>query len=170
MAGSTSNRNDGLLDIGHHSQILAGAAIVCLVTGAAYGLALTGQLGLILDDDGLVTENRLVHAPDGLYRMWLTTEPTDYWPADFHRFWLEWRLWGQNPTGYHVVNLLLHVVECLLLWRILDAAYDSRRFLAALLFAVHPINVESVAWIAQRKNIVGDAVLFAVGTLVFMRR
>ena len=168
MAGSTSNRNDGFLDIGRHSQILVGAAIVCLVAGAAYGLALTGQLGLILDDDGLVTENRLVHAPDGLYRMWLTTEPTDYWPVTSTSFWIEWRLWGQNPTGYHVVNLLLHVVECLLLWQILVRLKIPGAFFAALLFAVHPINVESVAWIAQRKNMV--AMLFYLLSVLWYLR
>ena len=134
-----------------HSNV-SGVLAVCLVSALAYWTAISGQLNWILDDDALVTNNRLVHASDGLYRMWFTTEPTDYWPLTSSTFWLEWRLFGPNPTGYHVVNLLLHIAACLLLWRILDRLAIPGGFWAALLFAVHPVNVESVAWVAQRKN------------------
>src|SRR5262249_24810345 len=109
--------------------------------------------GFIWDDGLLVTSNRLVQAPDGLYRIWLTTEPVDYWPITNSSFWLEWRLWGLHPTGYHVTNVLLHVVAVLLIWRVLNKLSIPGAFLAALLFAVHPVNVESVTWIAQRKNV-----------------
>jgi tetratricopeptide (TPR) repeat protein len=131
-------------------QILAAAA---LLTGAAvlvYWPALTG--GFVWDDDTLLTDSRLVKAADGLRRIWLTTEPLDYWPLTNTSFWLEWRVWGLHSTGYHVTNLLLHVASGLLIWAILRQLALPGALFAASLFVLHPANVESVAWIAQRKN------------------
>jgi tetratricopeptide (TPR) repeat protein len=125
-------------------------ALVVVVAFAAYWPALSG--GFLWDDDVLLTANAQVHASDGLQRLWLTNEAVDYWPVTGTSFWLEWRLWGLTSTGYHVTNLLLHVGSCLLLWALLRRLSVPGAELAALLFAVHPMNVESVAWIAQRKN------------------
>jgi tetratricopeptide (TPR) repeat protein len=130
-------------------------AIVVVLVLAAIGLAaywpsLSG--GFVFDDDTLVTKSSMVQAANGLYRMWLTTEPLDYWPLTNTSFWFEWRLWGLQPTGYHVTNLVLHVASGVLLWAILRRLSIPGAFLASALFVVHPVNVESVAWIAQRKN------------------
>jgi hypothetical protein len=100
----------------------------------------------------LVTQNALVKAADGLYRMWFTTQPLDYWPMTNSSFWLGGACWGMHASGYHVTNLLLHVGSALLLWAILRRLSIPGAWLAAFLFALHPVNVESVAWIAQRKN------------------
>ncbi len=91
-------------------------------------------------------------------RIWFSTEPTDYWPVANTSLWLEWRLWSASPNGYRVTNLLLHIGNCWLLWWVLAKLSIPGAFLAALLFAAHPVNVESVAWIAQRKNLL--AMLF----------
>lgn len=128
---------------------LAPVALV-VVAFVAYWPSLTG--GFIWDDETLITKNTLVKAANGLYRMWFTKEPLDYWPLTNSLFWLEWRLWGMNPIGYHVVNLLLHVSNTLIAWAILRRLTIPGAFLAALIFVLHPVNVESVAWIAQGKN------------------
>jgi len=129
----------------------AGAGLIAVLAWVVYLPSLGG--GFILDDDLLLTENNLIRAPDGLSRIWFSTEPTDYWPVANTSLWLEWRLWSASPNGYRVTNLLLHIVNCWLLWWVLAKLSIPGAFLAALLFAVHPVNVESVAWIAQRKNL-----------------
>jgi protein O-mannosyl-transferase len=128
----------------------AGAALIVLAVLLVYLPALSG--GFIWDDEQLVANNHLLKSPHGLYGLWCTTEPPDFWPLSYTSFWMERRLWGMNSTGYHVSNLALHIVESLLIWIILRKLSIPGAFLAALIFAVHPVNVESVAWIAQRKN------------------
>lgn len=137
-------------------HLFAGAAIIIIATGIAYFPAIRGEF--IFDDFMNLTENRLVQSSDGPYKFWFTTEPVDYWPVFNTALWIEWRLWKTNPIGYHLSNLLLHVGAALLIWRILQRLSIPGAFLAALLFAVHPVNVESVAWITQLKNLL--AMLF----------
>lgn len=129
----------------------AGASLILLAAGIAYWPSLHGEF--ILDDDRLLTNNSLIRAANGLYRFWFTSEPYDYWPVTNSSWWIEWRLWGKNPTGYHVTNLALHVVAAWLLWAVLSRLRIPGAFLAALLFTVHPVNVETVAWISQRKGL-----------------
>jgi protein O-mannosyl-transferase len=121
--------------------------------------------GFIWDDDMFLTLNPLIKASDGLKRFWFTNQAADYWPLTSTSLWLEWRLWGMNPMGYHTTNVLLHLIESLLLWRILYRLNIPGGYLAALLFLVHPLNVESVAWITQRKNTM--AMLFFLITCLY---
>ncbi|HEY2761287.1 MAG TPA: tetratricopeptide repeat protein [Pirellulales bacterium] len=135
------------------------------ITFAAYVSLFPGAF--VLDDDLAVTSNPLVKAPDGWRRIWLSPQDhTDYcyWPVTSTAFWIQWRLWGANPTGYHAVNLALHILDSLLIWRLLNRLRIPGAFLAALLFSVHPVNVESVAWIAQLKNLL--AMLFGLLTIL----
>ena len=142
------------------------AALLFGVTAIAYVPALRG--GFVWDDDTFLTRNRIVRAADGLYRFWFTTDPTDYWPVTSSVLWFEWRLWGMNPLGYHAVNLGLHLAEVFLLWAVLRRLRFPAPYLAAFLFAVHPVNVESVAWIAQLKNLM--AMLFYLLAILFFLR
>ena len=133
-----------------------GYCLLTLAVLAAYGPAY--QAGFVWDDDSLVTKNALVLAADGLFRIWFTTQPIDYWPLTNSSFWLEWRLWGPHAAGYHLTNILLHAAEVCWLWSLLRRFRIPGAWLAAALFALHPVNVDSVAWIAQRKNLL--AMLF----------
>jgi tetratricopeptide (TPR) repeat protein len=132
----------------------------------AYLPALNG--GFILDDDVLLTKNPSIKAPDGLFQFWCTTEPYDYWPVTNTALWFEWRLWAMNSPGYHVTNLILHVVESLLIWIIMRRLSIPGAFLAAVIFAVHPVNVESAAWIAQRKNMM-SLLFFLLSILWYLK-
>ena len=141
-----------------NTHVLLGIATILLAIVVCYLPSLHG--GFVLDDNILLTENKLVHASNGLYRMWFTQEPIDYWPVTNTSFWIEWRLWCMNPTGYHITNMLLHAAGCLMVWAVLKKLNVPGAFFAALLFAVHPVNVESVAWISQRKNVLAFVFFF----------
>ncbi|MGD1032715.1 MAG: hypothetical protein ABSA05_16425 [Opitutaceae bacterium] len=138
-------------------------ALLIAVTVAAYWP--TFRAGFIWDDDTFLTANKLIKAADGLRRFWFTREAPDYWPMTSTTLWLEWRLWGMHALGYHATNLVLHIADALLLWRVLVRLRMPGAYLAALLFAVHPLNVESVAWITQRKNLM--AMLFFLLSILF---
>src|SRR5262249_52546771 len=124
-----------------------------LAAAATLAYLPTLRNGFVWDDDTFLTANSLIHARDGLRRFWFTSEAPDYWPVTSSSLWLEWRLWGTRAAGYHATNLALHLADLLLLWAVLRRLAIPGALLATLLFAVHPVNVESVAWITQRKNL-----------------
>src|SRR5665213_2011092 len=142
------------------------AGLLVLVAVTAYLPMLRN--GFVWDDDSFLTNNALIKAPDGLFRFWFSTQPSDYWPVTSSTLWIEWRLWGMHAVGYHATNLVLHVLEGLMLWSVLKRLRVPGAYLAALLFVVHPVNVESVAWIAQRKNLM--AMLFYLASILFFLR
>ena len=74
--------------------------------------------GFVWDDDTHLLNN-IVLQKDGLYRIWFTTEFVNYWPITWTSYWIEHQLWGLDPTGYHVDNVILHAFAALLIWRIL---------------------------------------------------
>ena len=123
--------------------------------------------GFIWDDDILLTANPHMQNAQGLKEIWLGQNTHDYAPLTSTCFWLERKIWGDAPTGYHVVNILLHALAAVLLWRVLATLRLPGAWLAALLFAIHPVNVASVAWIAERKNTL-SAVLFFASILGFL--
>jgi tetratricopeptide (TPR) repeat protein len=122
------------------------------VTILAYRPAWNG--GFLWDDDAYVTNNDLLTGRDGLRRIWFSLDsPSQYFPLVYTTFRIERALWGLNPAGYHVVNILLHVANALLLWRLLARLNVPGAWLSGAIFALHPVQVESVAWITERKNV-----------------
>lgn len=110
--------------------------------------------GFIWDDDEYITKNKLLTAPDGLWRIWFSLDsPSQYFPLTYTAFRLEYALWGLNPTGYHWVNLVLHAANALLIWWLLRRLAVPGAWLAAAIWALHPVQVETVAWITELKNV-----------------
>ena len=149
-------------------QLRAPAGVVMIVAAVciAYFSFLSG--GFIWDDDTYLTDNPIIKASDGLYRFWSSVDPVDYYPVSNTTLWIEWRLWGMNPAGYRVTNLLLHIFESLLIWVILRKLSIPGAFFAALIFAVHPVNVEAVVWIAQRKDMLAF-LFFLLSILCYLK-
>ncbi len=143
------------------------AMVLVLATIFAYRPAWNGSF--VWDDDFYVTKNRLLTAPDGLRRIWFSLEsPSQYFPLTYSSFRIERTLWGLNPTGYHWVNILLPTANALLLWRLLAELRVPGAWLAAGIFALHPVQVESVASITERKNVL--MVFFFLLTLLAWAR
>ena len=123
----------------------------------------------VWDDDEYLINNPTLREFRGLVRIW--TEPRaspQYYPLVFSTFWVEYHLWGLWYPGYHAVNVLLHALNALLLWRLLRRIEVPGAWLAAAVFAVHPVHVESVAWITERKNVLSAAFYFAA-LLAYLR-
>ncbi|MCZ6785062.1 MAG: tetratricopeptide repeat protein [Proteobacteria bacterium] len=144
------------------ARALLAAALVA-GTVAAYAPALGA--GFVWDDDDYVTENPLLHEPDGLRRIWLSADaPSQYFPLTYTTFRIEYALWELEPLGYHLVNVLLHAANALLLWWVLVRLGLPAAWLAAAIFALHPVQVESVAWITERKNVL--SLFLSLGSLL----
>ncbi len=120
--------------------------------------------GFIWDDDDYVTKNSTLTSLDGLSNIWFKLGAVpQYYPLVHSTFWIEYHLWGLHPRGYHVTNLVLHATSVVLVWRLLTTLAVPGAWLAAAIFAVHPVEVESVAWVTERKNVLSCAL--ALGSL-----
>ncbi len=161
------------------SWLMAGAIVV--VALACYWPAL--RAGFVWDDSAHVTRPEL-RSWSGLWRIWTDVQATQqYYPVLHTAFWFEHRLWGDAAAGYHWVNVLLHATSACLLALVLRRLWCSRpaggsgavdawppgaEWLAALLFLVHPVAVESVAWISEQKNTL-SLTLYLLSALAYLR-
>lgn len=109
--------------------------------------------GFIWDDDDYIEKRFTLWSPTGLSDIWFNPAYSpQYYPLVFTTFRIEWQLWQFEARGYHEVNILLHAMSAILLWRILKRLNVAGAYFAAAIFAVHPVMVESVAWVTERKN------------------
>ncbi|MFT3831076.1 MAG: tetratricopeptide repeat protein [Opitutaceae bacterium] len=169
-----------------HWSTIPACVLVFAATLFAYWPAL--RAGLIWDDAGHLTRTDL-RGLAGLWRIWFEIGATQqYYPVTHTAFWIEHHLWGAHPAGYHLLNILLHATAAGLfaglLRRLLNGEHDAPRaapsatsvplqstvaaWVAALLFALHPVMVESVAWISEQKNTL-STVLYLVAAGAYLR-
>jgi tetratricopeptide (TPR) repeat protein len=109
------------------------------------------QAGFIWDDDSHLTKNPCIIGPLGFKGIWTTAAAT-YYPLVLSNFWVQHALWGLNPLPYHLVNVAMHAACGILLWKVLRQLQVKGAWLGAALWALHPVQVESVAWITELKN------------------
>ena len=149
-------------------------ALAALALGLLAGVCYLPAMlwGGFVWDDFIWFQSRAVLKWSGLGDIWswpsLIHREVHYWPLTYTTFWLEHKLWGLAPTGYHVVNVLLHFCNCLLLWRLLLRLAVPGAWVAAAVFAVHPTHVESVAWIIERKDVL-SGLFYLAAVLVWLR-
>ncbi len=156
----------GLSPLGRSGAALA-VLVLAALTFAAYAPALYGDF--VWDDDAHVTHNPTLTDLGGLVRIWTEIGAVpQYYPLVHTTFWIEHHLWGRNPLPYHLVNVLLHTLNGVLVWRVLRRLRVPGCWLAGAVFALHPLHVESVAWITERKNVLSGA-LYLLALLFFLR-
>ena len=133
-------------------RFATGAAALVVAIFVAYLPAVHG--GPVWDDDYMLTGNPAMTEAHGLWRIWFDLSAVQvYYPLTLTTLWLECRAFGlQNLTGYHVVNVLLHAGNAVVLWRLLRRLEVGGAFAAAAIWGLHPVGVESVAWITEHKN------------------
>jgi protein O-mannosyl-transferase len=108
--------------------------------------------GFIWDDDDHLTANPAMTAPHGLRMVWSSMPVSRYYPLTLTSFWVQRRLWALDPLPYHLVNIALHAINALFVFLVLRRLRVPGALLAALVWLVHPVNVESVAWVTELKN------------------
>ncbi len=168
-AGPTARgKNGGAARNGGRSRsLLLGGTAIVLATFAVYLPAM--KAGFIWDDDVYITANPHLDDAAGLRRIWLRPGATNqYYPLTFTTLWAERHLFGDRPAGYHLVNIALHTACALLFWALLRRLAIPGAWLAAAVFAVHPVFVESTAWVAELKNLQSGA-LCLLALLAFFR-
>ena len=128
-----------------------------LLVGVSYGPAMLWG-GFVWDDRVITEAPPIREGASGLWQIWFSPGALrmwegHYWPLVYSTFWLEHKLWGFDPTGYHIVNVVLHFANVLLLWHLLARLPVPGAWIIAAVFAVHPLHVESVAWVIERKDL-----------------
>ena len=141
-------------------------ALLFIALLIAYFPALTGAE--VWDDAGHITPTKL-RSLEGLYRIWFQFGASQqYYPLLHSAFWVEHRIWGDWVVGYHVITLLFHAIAAYLIVAIMRRLSLPGGWLAACIFALHPVSTESVAWISEQKNTL-SAVFYLSSAFCYLR-
>ena len=142
----------------HSLQRFEVAACFVLIFAAGVIVYIPAMSGaFVWDDEPWISGNPLVRAENqnvwqALAAIWSGSEGVDYYPLTTTLHWIEWQLFGANPAAFHIINILLHAANSVLVWRVLKAIGVPGAWLAGLIFAVHPVHAASTAWISEAKN------------------
>ena len=151
------------LRVRHLSRALVGVVVIAVVTFIAHSTALHGEF--VSDDIPTIRDNPLIRSLDWAHvrEIFRTFDASNYMPLKVLSLAIDYRMWGPTPFGFHVTNIGIHVLCALVVYAILRrlelGAYAA--LFTALLWAVHPLQVESVAWISERKNVLSGLFFFA---------
>jgi Flp pilus assembly protein TadD len=149
-------------------SLLGALALVVLVVAALAGVR---DLGFVVDDREYVETNTALETTDGLAAIWTDLEALphhQYYPLVVTTLWLEHQLWGKEARGYHLVNLVLHLLNAFLVWRLASVLGLRGAWFVAAVFAVHPVQVETVAWVTELKNVLFVA-FYLLSALAYLR-
>ncbi len=166
--GAAAPATDGEpLTVPFHREALASLALAGIVIAAFFPAFSAGFVW----DDVIFTDEPVVQSVGGLREIWFSPREIKkeghYWPLVYTSFWLEYRLWGLKPLGFHLTNVLLYVANVLLLWRLLRRLAVPAAWAVAVLWAVHPLHVESVVWVIERKDVL-SGLLFLASALAYV--
>lgn len=161
MQNEVSSHKDSLLKITRRLALLAGLALLVYLPAL--------RAGFIWDDDAYVTGNAALKSLRGLWEIWfLPGQHVQYYPLTFTSLWLNYHWGGLQPMGYHLVNILLHALNALFVWKLLEKLKVPGAWFAGLVFLLHPVHVESVAWITERKNVLSGC-FYLLSLLSYLR-
>lgn len=152
-----------------YNSTVAKILLLFVITAIVYVPAMQGEF--LWDDRNVIRDNVLLRSTDGLWKIW--TAPAynkyevHYWPIVYSTFWFEYHLWEQNTLGYHLVNIFLHSINSALLWLLLKRLLVPGAYFAAVLFAIHPVHVESVAWMVELKDVL-SGMFYLLAILIYM--
>ena len=137
---------------GRWRELLLQATVIVLAGLWIYSPTYHGDW--LWDDDQLLTQNPVVQSTSlqGLAKLWFAPDGADFFPLSYTALWAQWPFFGLKSTGYHATTIVLHLIGSLLVWALLSRMRIPGAWLSGLLFAIHPVAVESVAWVSETKN------------------
>ena len=168
--GDSARTATPALSLGAHWDSRIGYVLLAALVAACFYPAI--YAGFVWDD--VVLQKALpLQTPGGLWQIWfaprsLTDFEGHYWPLLYTLFWLENRLWGVAPLGYHLVNLVIHAAVCMMVWCTFRRLEVPGAWFAAAVFAVHPVHVESVVWVIGRKDMLAT-LFYLSAVLAYLR-
>jgi hypothetical protein len=143
------------------------ACLLLLMVWLAYLPSREG--GYVWDDIGLIRDHSALHTPEGLWTIWAKPgSAPEYYPLTHSTFWLQIQVVGADVRDFHLFNVFLHALNAFLVFSVLQALRVPGAWLSAILFAVHPIEGETVAWMSQRKTLLSTT-FFLSSLFMFVR-